>query len=159
MGHLTGQCIYFNSFASQTSLFPLNHTATCAGCFDAHTCLLDFSVCSIAKGPAEAGHPFPKVSTALDGKVRDEDEVTEGRSGKLGPGLGARLYSNMWEAEDGADEGRVSRWRSQGIYLQTCNSGSLTEQPGPAIVHCPPTRTQSHGGPGAAGTHGLSVHS
>lgn len=52
----------------------------------------------------------------------------------LGPGMGARPYSNRWETEDRAAEGAVSRWRSQGIYLQTCNSGSLAEQPGPAIV-------------------------
>lgn len=110
--------------------FLLSHTAICAGFFDAHTCLLDFSICSIAKGPAEADRPSPEVSAALDGKVRDEGEVNGGLSGKLGPGLG----TNMWEAEDRAAEGGVSHWRSQGIYLQTCNSGSLTEQPGPAIV-------------------------
>lgn len=64
VSNLTGQCtgwyIYLSSFASQTSFFLLSHTSSHAGFFDAHPSLLDFNMCSIPKGPAEAEPPSPK---------------------------------------------------------------------------------------------------
>lgn len=61
VSNLTGQCtgwyIYLSSFASQTSFFLLSHTSSHAGFFDAHPSLLDFNMCSIPKGPAEADPP------------------------------------------------------------------------------------------------------